>query len=303
MAVLAELEAVPADLRAICSLATIGGAWRYVDFTWTGDPHAGRIFERVEGAPFKSPWSPEMPPTRGVNDFAPGIEGWGSPEELAKLPIWQAVYAPAGVHGERRMLVYDGDTFVAWISLGRLGDARPFGPSDTAALTRAASRARRLAIAHRRTSGAWLGGGAGHLVARASGEVDLACGVAASWLAAGGGAWIAEATRRLDGGEDLDRIVADGVSARPVRLAGDGACRYLWLLEPAAPIRRSPLARLTPRQRQVVELVAAGATVAETARHLGLGVETTREHLQAAYARLEVGSRVELVRALRPEGD
>lgn len=303
-AVLAELDVVPADLRAMCSLAQANGAWRYVDFTWRGDSRAGAVFQTVEGEPFRSPWSPEMPPARGVNAFQAGIDGWGtSDEELARLPIWRAVYVPSGVQSERRMLVYDGDAFVAWISVSRLGDAPRFSRKDDLALARAASRARRIAVAHARACGARLGDGTGHLVVNANGGVELACGVASAWLDAGGLAWIAEATRRVDGGEPIDRIVADGVSARPVRFAGDGACRYLWIIDRAEPVRCSPLARLTPRQREVAEVVAAGATLAEAARHLDLSVETAREHLKAAYARLDVGSRVELARTVRPPRD
>lgn len=57
-------------------------------------------------------------------------------------------------------------------------------------------------------------------------------------------------------------------------------------------------ARLTQRQYEVGDLVAAGATVGEAARHLGITPNTVRAHLRTIYRILGVCSRVELARAL-----
>ncbi len=298
-AVLASLEGVDADTRMSFSVVGGRGAWRHADFTCSGDQHAASVFHAVDGAPFCSPWDPELPPARAVNRFQPGIDGWADSEEaLACLPVWRTFYGPGHVRWDRRMLVYDGDVFVAWLSVGRLADRRPFGPEDDGPLARAASRARRLAIAHYRESGARLPEGTGHLIVSATGAVELACGLGAAWLDAAGRAWIAEATRRVDQGDAIDRVVGGGIEARPVRLAGDGGCRYLWLVDRVERVRRSPLALLSPRLRDVAGIIAAGATVGETARHLGLSPETVRAHLRAVYSRLEVGSRIELSRIL-----
>lgn len=56
--------------------------------------------------------------------------------------------------------------------------------------------------------------------------------------------------------------------------------------------------RLTPRQLEVCEYAAAGATVREIAATTRVGAETVRAHLKEAYRRLEVANRVELARAL-----
>lgn len=73
--------------------------------------------------------------------------------------------------------------------------------------------------------------------------------------------------------------------------------RYLCTLQ-AARWPESPLVRLTHAQREVAEAAAAGSTVAEIARHLGISSHTAHDHLKAAYARLGVASRVELAEIL-----
>ncbi len=58
-------------------------------------------------------------------------------------------------------------------------------------------------------------------------------------------------------------------------------------------------AKITPRQREVSEYAAHGATVKEIAHHLGISLHTVRSHLKAVYATLCVANRVELAAALR----
>jgi DNA-binding CsgD family transcriptional regulator len=59
--------------------------------------------------------------------------------------------------------------------------------------------------------------------------------------------------------------------------------------------RRNPLPRLTPRHRQLLDLLAAGHTNAAIARRLGLAEGTVRTHLEHLYRRLQVSSRTEAV--------
>lgn len=54
---------------------------------------------------------------------------------------------------------------------------------------------------------------------------------------------------------------------------------------------------LTPRQSEVLLLVAAGKTNAEIADQLGLAESTVRVHLREAYRRLGVRNRIQAVRA------
>lgn len=55
---------------------------------------------------------------------------------------------------------------------------------------------------------------------------------------------------------------------------------------------------LSPRQYEIAEYAAAGATASEISRILEISVHTVRQHLKEAYRRLQVGNRVELSHAL-----
>jgi DNA-binding CsgD family transcriptional regulator len=59
--------------------------------------------------------------------------------------------------------------------------------------------------------------------------------------------------------------------------------------------RRHPLPRLTPRQNELLRLLAAGHTNAQIARRLGLSEGTVRTHLENIYHRLHVSSRAAAV--------
>ena len=63
--------------------------------------------------------------------------------------------------------------------------------------------------------------------------------------------------------------------------------------------RRHPVPRLTPRQNDLLHLLAAGQTNTQIARRLGISEGTVRTHLENIYARLGVSSRTAaVVRAL-----
>lgn len=62
------------------------------------------------------------------------------------------------------------------------------------------------------------------------------------------------------------------------------------------PCDRSPLGRLTPRRREVVELLAEGHSMKEAAAALGLTARTIAFHKYAAMRALDVSSSAQLVR-------
>jgi DNA-binding CsgD family transcriptional regulator len=65
--------------------------------------------------------------------------------------------------------------------------------------------------------------------------------------------------------------------------------------------RRHPVPRLTPRQTDLLHLVAAGQTNSQIARRLGISEGTVRTHLENIYERLHVSSRTAAVtRAFPP---
>ena len=59
--------------------------------------------------------------------------------------------------------------------------------------------------------------------------------------------------------------------------------------------RRHPVPRLTPRQTDLLHLVAAGHTNTQIARRLGVTEGTVRTHLENIYERLDVSSRTAAV--------
>ena len=66
--------------------------------------------------------------------------------------------------------------------------------------------------------------------------------------------------------------------------------------------RRHPIPQLTPRQGELLRLVAAGHTNGQIARRLGVSEGTVRTHLQNIYARLQVSSRTAAVTRAFPDG-
>ncbi|MBI4319136.1 MAG: helix-turn-helix transcriptional regulator [Chloroflexi bacterium] len=64
--------------------------------------------------------------------------------------------------------------------------------------------------------------------------------------------------------------------------------------------RRGPRGELSPRELQVLHLVAVGNSNEELARKLGISLNTAKRHLQSIFVRLGAVSRSEAVaRALR----
>jgi PAS domain S-box-containing protein len=64
---------------------------------------------------------------------------------------------------------------------------------------------------------------------------------------------------------------------------------------PSEPVRLKPEPRLTPRQREILELIASGLSTAEVARELTLSPETVRNHLRNAFRELRAHTRVEAI--------
>jgi DNA-binding NarL/FixJ family response regulator len=66
------------------------------------------------------------------------------------------------------------------------------------------------------------------------------------------------------------------------------------------PVRRS--GPLSPREREVAELVAAGLTNSEIADRLTLSVRTVTSHLDHIYTRLGINGRAALARYVLQDG-
>ena len=71
---------------------------------------------------------------------------------------------------------------------------------------------------------------------------------------------------------------------------------------PAPPKSPQPHAKLTPRQREVLGLLAHGSSTRQIAELLHLSKETVRNHVRGILHALDVHSRVEAVATARAEG-
>ena len=71
---------------------------------------------------------------------------------------------------------------------------------------------------------------------------------------------------------------------------------------PPEPVGLEPQARLTPRQREVLELIAAGYATSEIAARFTLSPDTIRNHLRNVFRELRVHTRLEAIAAARRLG-
>ncbi|MEP6811816.1 MAG: PAS domain-containing protein [Actinomycetota bacterium] len=102
----------------------------------------------------------------------------------------------------------------------------------------------------------------------------------------------------IDGGGHLR-----GVRAQHLPLQNDGTIVGVLIL--AFDVRRAPSEharterdpRLTPRQGEILDLIASGMSTAEVARELTLSPETVRNHLRNAFTELGAHTRVEAIAA------
>ncbi len=64
---------------------------------------------------------------------------------------------------------------------------------------------------------------------------------------------------------------------------------------PPPPAGLEPPPRLTPRQREILDLIAAGLSTSEMATKLTISTETVRNHLRSVFKELDVHTRLEAI--------
>jgi PAS domain S-box-containing protein len=121
----------------------------------------------------------------------------------------------------------------------------------------------------------------------------------------------AQFRRAVERGEptDFETVFVDasghlrGVRARHLPLRdGDAIVGVLILAfdarqPPTEPIGLEPRPQLTPRQREILELIASGLSTSEIATRLTLSTETVRNHLRSVFRELNVHTRLEAIAA------
>ena len=127
---------------------------------------------------------------------------------------------------------------------------------------------------------------------------------------------IAQFRRAAEDGEptDFETIFIDGggtlrgVRAQHLPLRSDDAIVGVLILAfdvhsvPPMHVSLDSEPRLTPRQREILELIAAGLSTSEIAEKLTLSTETVRNHVRSVLRELHVHTRLEAIAAARRLG-
>ena len=105
-------------------------------------------------------------------------------------------------------------------------------------------------------------------------------------------------TKTTQGAELPDLVRQTAAGARPV--SADVAAYLLDIDEDIT--SETSIDRLTPREREVVNLMARGYTYRETAERMGITVKTIENHMGSIFEKLSVASRHELTALAYEEG-
>lgn len=246
------------------------------------------------GELFTPAFDPELPPRGQVGRFRSLLE------QHRHLRIYRDFYQPFGFERQLRSLFYDGDRFLGWVGVLRSADRPRFSTAEREALDALAPAVQRfLAAVERQEDDGTAAVAPAHLIYAPSGELLHATESVRPWLDQRRRRSLADYAIAFDAGRAPDRQVVDRVEVSCLRLVGRSTA-YLMSIRALTPARRSPLAALSPRRRDIARTAAAGATSQEIAESLGISVHTVRQHLKQIYRQLDVVSRVELARRLEP---
>jgi DNA-binding NarL/FixJ family response regulator len=83
---------------------------------------------------------------------------------------------------------------------------------------------------------------------------------------------------------------------------GPGIARRMLDYFTAPPVTVDPFPDLTPREREVLDLIAAGLPNSAIAGRLGLAAKTIGNHISAIFAKLQVATRAEAIIRAREAG-
>jgi len=100
--------------------------------------------------------------------------------------------------------------------------------------------------------------------------------------------YLTKGTVGVDLPDKVDEALTGG---RPI---SKQVAAYLLDIDDAVPTQANGIEKLTPREREVVVLIARGYTYRETAKDLGISVKTLENHMANIFRKLGVASRHEL---------
>jgi DNA-binding CsgD family transcriptional regulator len=198
---------------------------------------------------------------------------------------------------EPALFRYHGDAIEAKIALGRLDEAATL-----------VDRIEHLAAALQRPWLVLIAGRGRGLLQAAGGQLGDACDVLAAALAEDRTGQPFERARTLLSYGSVQRRHRQKSGARDALVAAHNTFAdlgaTLWVEKSAAELARvggrAPTAGLTPTERQVAELIAAGRTYREVASELFISPKTVQWNLSKVYRKLDIRSRAELPGRLEP---
>ena len=220
------------------------------------------------------------------------------PEDLYGTPTWRFAFANLGFNRAMHMNVTEGVDVRGHVSFVRRSPD-PWKVSDNVRATAAATV--RAAFREAWTEEVALAPPEGSASLAADGRITADPAVA-DWIARyDAGDWLRRRVRPTPseflGMRTSDRVWMPGSFAQQHAVPGGGT---LFVFEPVVAMELPPvLFKLTPTQRRIASLAAAGATAVEIARELDRSPDTVREHLTHVYERLGIASRSELANVCR----
>lgn len=240
-------------------------------------------------------WNLNLPDSTLLNRFsvpANGVPPTAHLEELTNGEIGRN-------HHHLQGLFYDEDRFVGTISLFREPDSAPFSSEVLERVGDLSSRVRLYLTRAERLETQRLREQSLFVVTDTEGNLLRLSDAAAEWVTDDRKEKLSRLTRRMNASEEVEAWeVLDRSQVHSIRLNGAQDVLYLASVVPLQAPRMKPAAMLTPRQREVAEYAAVGATVHEIAETLDISANTIKHHLKNIYDRLGIGSRVELARLI-----
>lgn len=292
-------SATNADVAVFYTLRRRGENDCFAHPCFDGDREVGEFVVGTEGRPIgRLPaLDPAHAPPRARRTFL-NLRDIYAPDELERIWLYSEFYEALRVRDQLRLFVFDGRRFVGWFGAFRRGRAA-FAPQLKTRLTALVAPAVATLSLADRIERDRDGDETAHLVLDGNGRILYASSSAGAWCSGERAARLESLTTRFDAGSGEADAFWDGHEVRLVRLAGERSVTYLATVTRAQPLVLAPAADLSPRQREVADLAAAGATVPEIAHALGSSAETIRSHLREVYRRLNVASRPDLARVMQ----
>jgi DNA-binding NarL/FixJ family response regulator len=106
----------------------------------------------------------------------------------------------------------------------------------------------------------------------------------------------------LKGAQQDEIVRAIQAVAAGEAIFGPGIARMVLGLVAAPPAEQEPFGELTTREREVLDLIAAGARNAEIARRMSIAPKTVANHISAIFTKLQIADRGEAIILAREAG-